>query len=494
MPRLLVHHLAFVLLLLNSLAALWLFAYGINAYWLVGRRRHSTLPPVERWQETGAPIPRVTIQLPIFNELYVCRRLLAAVCQLEYPREALQIQVLDDSTDETSAILQAEVERYRQQGFTVDYHHRRDRTGYKAGALAASMEWIEGEFVAIFDADFLPPPDWLGRTLGHFEDPGVGFVQTRWGHTNRHYSLLTGLQALGIDGHFVIEQQARWASGYLLNFNGTAGIWRTQAIREGGGWQVDTLAEDLDLSYRVQLVGWRAVYDNRIVAPAELPATIVAFKLQQSRWAKGSIQCARKLLGQVLVSPGSSARKLQALLHLTGYAVHPLMLFIALASVPLLLVPWTGEHPLSRLWGVLMAPATFGPPTLYLAAQRDLDPKHWWRSLGAVALLAALGTGLSLSNSRAVFAGLFDRKVDFKRTPKFNLMVRDDRWSDKRYQLPLAKVTLAELGLCLYMGWATVLAVQANAWGILPFLLLYVLGYGYVGGLGLWQHWQRRQA
>jgi hypothetical protein len=436
-------------------------------------------------------VPTVTVQLPIYNELYVCRRLLEAICAFDYPREALHIQVLDDSTDETSALLREEIDAYRRQGFAIEYFHRRERTGYKAGALAAALGAVRSEFVALFDADFLPPPDWLRRALGHFCDPRVGFVQTRWGHTNRTYSLLTRLQALGIDGHFAIEQQARWANGYLLNFNGTAGIWRKRAILDGGGWQADTLAEDLDLSYRAQLAGWRAVYDNALVAPAELPATIVAYKLQQHRWAKGSIQCARKLLPAVLAAQGSPMRKLQALLHLTGYAVHPLMLFIALASVPLLLVSWTGEHPLGQLWGLLMAPATFGPPTLYLAARSDLDPRGWWRSLGLVGLLAALGTGLSLSNTRAVLAGLFDRGADFRRTPKFDLRQRSDRWSGKRYQLPLDGVTLGELGLCLYMAWAVSLAVQTRAWGILPFLVLYGLGYGYVGALGLWQHWQR---
>jgi cellulose synthase/poly-beta-1,6-N-acetylglucosamine synthase-like glycosyltransferase len=479
--------LFFGLLLLNSLSALWLFAYGVNAYWLTAHRH-----PLPQKVPLCKNQPFVTVQLPIFNELYVCERLLAAVCRLDYPRELLEIQVLDDSTDETSEILKAAITTWQQQGTTIAYLHRQDRCGYKAGALAAGTAVARGEFIAIFDADFLPEPNWLVHTLAHFGDPKVGIVQTRWGHTNRKYSLLTRLQALGIDGHFAVEQQARSANGYLLNFNGTAGIWRRQAIDDGGGWQADTLAEDMDLSYRAQFAGWQALYENSIVAPAELPVSIVAFKLQQFRWAKGSIQCARKLIPRVLAETEGATRKLQAILHLTGYAVHPLMVFIALASVPLLSVPWIGDHPLSRLWGTLMVPATFGPPTLYVVAQRELDPKNWWRSLGMVVLLAVLGTGLSLSNSRAVFSGLFGGGASFRRTPKFNLRAKQDRWEHKRYQLPLEAITFVELGLSLYTCWALVLGVLAHAWGVIPFLLLYVLGYSYVGGLSLWQHWRSR--
>lgn len=430
------------------------------------------------------------MQLPVYNELYVSRRLLEAVCRLDYPVEALHIQVLDDSTDETSVILRAAIEEYRCLGFTIDYLHRTKRTGFKAGALAAATPGAQGEFVAIFDADFLPPADWLQRTLVHFKDPGVGFVQTRWGHVNASYSLLSRLQSLGIDGHFVIEQQARSANGYLLNFNGTAGIWRKQAILDGGGWLADTLAEDMDLSYRAQLSGWRALYDNRIVAPAELPVTIAAYKQQQYRWAKGSIQCARKLLVPVLTGRYSAVQKFQAVLHLTGYAVHPLMVLILLMSVPLLLTDWVGSHPLSVFWGTLMVPATFGPPVLYLSAQRELYPRTWFTSVPVVVLLAVLGTGISLSNSRAVVAGLLDRGADFHRTPKFNLVNTRDRWQGKRYQVPLDVSTLAELCLCAYAGLAVALAVSGRVWGVLPFLLLYVSGYGYVGGLSLWQAWR----
>ncbi|WP_245395596.1 cellulose synthase family protein [Anthocerotibacter panamensis] len=479
--------LTLLLLVVNSLTAGWLFLYGINAYWLTAHRQNPRpIPPMPTsW-------PLVTIQLPIYNELYVAHRLLDAVCCLDYPRELLHIQVLDDSTDETQVLLQAQVARYQRQGLSVVYLHRADRAGFKAGALRAAEEAVRGDFVAVFDADFTPTPDWLKHTLPYFADAGVGVVQTRWGHLNRSYSLLTRLQALGIDGHFTVEQQARDREGYWLNFNGTAGIWRMAAIRAAGGWQADTLAEDMDLSYRAQLAGWRLVYVQDIVAPAELPVAISAYKLQQFRWAKGSIQCAKKLLGRVFAESAPTGRKFQALLHLTGYSAHPLMVLILLLLLPLLSVPWVPKHPLSMVWGTLMVPATFGPPLLYLTAQRDLNPKFWHRELGGVLMLAVLGTGISFSNTCAVFAALFNRGTQFRRTPKFNVRDRKDRWQDKRYRLALDWVTLGELALCGYSALALDTALKVGAYGALPFLLLYFFGYGYVAGLTLWQAWQQQ--
>jgi cellulose synthase/poly-beta-1,6-N-acetylglucosamine synthase-like glycosyltransferase len=476
------------LLVLNSLAAGWLFLYGINAYWLTAHRQSPRKQP--QWQ---APWPMVTIQLPMYNEMYVGQRLLDAVCAFDYPRECLYIQVLDDSTDETQALLQTRVEQYQQQGFRVVYQHRAARTGYKAGALKAAQDTVQGEYVAIFDADFVPSPAWLKQTLGYFETADIGAVQTRWGHLNRSYSLLTRLQSLGIDGHFTIEQQARHHQGYWLNFNGTAGIWRVQAILAGGGWQADTLAEDMDLSYRVQAKGWRLVYAQDIVAAAELPVAISAYKLQQFRWAKGSIQCARKLLGTVLKQRRGVIPKLQALLHLTGYSVHPLMVLILLLALPLLSVPWVPKHPLSMIWGTLMVPATLGPPLMYVTAQRDLHPNTWTQDLGAVLLLAVLGTGISLANSRAVWAAFVNTPTPFQRTPKFNVYHAHERWQNKRYRLGLDWVTLGELALCGYSALALRAAFDAGAYGIVPFLLLYLFGYGYVGGLSLWQWWEQRR-
>ncbi|WP_287129529.1 glycosyltransferase [Candidatus Cyanaurora vandensis] len=474
---------ALTMLILNSLAAGWLFLYGMNAYWLTAHRHRRPQAPLV----TPSTWPAVTIQLPIYNELYVAQRLVEAILQLDYPRDQLYIQVLDDSTDETCDILGEQVTQARQSGFQIQYLHRTDRQGFKAGALRAAQGSLQTEYVAIFDADFLPAPDWLKQSMGHFTAPEIAVVQTRWGHLNQDYSLLTRLQALGIDGHFTVEQQARAREGYWLNFNGTAGIWRVRAVLAAGGWQADTLAEDMDLSYRVQLAGWRLAYAQNIVAPAELPVAISAYKLQQHRWAKGSIQCARKLLPQVLRQPGPWTRKLQAFLHLTGYCVHPLMVLILLLSLPLLTVPWVPKHPLSMVWGTFMVPATLGPPLLYAMARRDLDPKGWRREGGLVALLAVLGTGISWANSWAVGAALLNRDTPFRRTPKFNVRHPGDRWQDKRYRLGLDWLLLGEILLCLYSAQAIQIALQTGAYGVLPFLLLYLLGYGYVAGLGLWQ-------
>ncbi len=478
--------LVWVLLGLNSLAAGWLFCYGMNAYWLTAHRRgpEQIPPPLDPW-------PLVTVQLPIFNELYVAQRLIQAVCALDYPQDRLHIQVLDDSTDETQRILKDQISYYTAQGFSIEYRHRTDRTGYKAGALAAAQESIKGDLVAIFDADFVPPHAWLKQTLPYMADPTVGVVQTRWGHINRDYSLLTRLQALGIDGHFTVEQQCRSQRGYWLNFNGTAGVWRVQAIVDGGGWQADTLAEDMDLSYRAQLRGWRLVYAQHIVTPAELPVTVGAYKLQQYRWAKGSIQCARKLLPRIGKDSSPWGRKIQAYLHLTAYSAHPLMVLILLLSWPLLTVDWVPKHPISMIWGTLIAPATLGPPLLYVAAQRDLYPHTWLRGLGTVVLLAILGTGISLSNTLAVGSALWGKKVQFLRTPKFAVQVRQDRWQNKRYRLGLEPLVLGELALCWYSLQGIQWVIWTGAYGILPFLLLYLFGYGYVAGLTIWQWLQQ---
>jgi cellulose synthase/poly-beta-1,6-N-acetylglucosamine synthase-like glycosyltransferase len=515
-------------------AAGWLLLYGINAYWLtavhnakfgqrerprgrmVGKKQRAlamsargsvkksrngfgssvaTALPTDATE--GGGLPTVTVQLPIFNERYVAQRLLDAVCQLDYPRDRMYIQVLDDSTDDTQEILQAAVTAQQRQGYWVDYIHREDRTGFKAGALQAAMPEVQGEYIAIFDADFVPRPDWLKRTIAHYcQDPDsrIAVVQTRWGHMNSEYSLLTRLQSAGIDGHFAIEQKARCQQGYFLNFNGTAGIWSKQAIIDSGGWHADTLAEDMDLSYRAQLKGWRVVYDNDIVAPAELPVAMAAFKLQQFRWAKGSIQCAKKLIPTIAKSRLNLATKCQAILHLTGYSVHPLMLLIILLAVPLMLmIPpelTTIRNAFSGFWAICMMPATFGPPFLYLTAQRELYPRTWTRRMGRITLLALLGTGISFSNSRAVIAGLFNTGANFRRTPKYNIKQKGDRWDNKAYKIPFDTTALIEISLCLYSCIAAIISLNEGLYLTLPFMVLYALGYGYVGGLTLWQTWQ----
>jgi cellulose synthase/poly-beta-1,6-N-acetylglucosamine synthase-like glycosyltransferase len=511
-----------------------LLLYGINAYWLtsvhktkLGRRDYYQRRSVRKKQRALAMssfgslkrsrsgfaavatadlsteatevrgLPTVTVQLPIFNERYVAQRLLDAVCQLDYPRDRLYIQVLDDSTDDTQEILQEAVTGYQRQGYWVDYIHREDRSGFKAGALQAAMPQVQGDYIAIFDADFMPRSDWLRRTILHYcQDSShrIAVVQTRWGHVNSEYSLLTKLQSAGIDGHFAIEQQARCQRGYFLNFNGTAGIWHKDAIIDSGGWHADTLAEDMDLSYRAQLNGWRVVYDNNIVAHAELPVSMAAFKLQQFRWAKGSIQCAKKLIPTILRSNLNLAAKCQAILHLTGYSVHPLMLLIIILALPLmLLIPpefTTLRNAFSGFWGICMMPATFGPPFLYFTAQKELYPLTWTKRLGRILLLALLGTGISFSNSRAVIAGLFNTGANFRRTPKYNIKQKGDRWDNKAYRVPMDTTAVLEILLCLYSCVAAVISFNEGLFLTLPFMVLYALGYGYVGGLTLWQTWQ----
>ncbi|MCY7331562.1 MAG: glycosyltransferase family 2 protein [Pseudanabaena sp. CAN_BIN31] len=443
-------------------------------------------------------LPIVTVQLPIFNERYVSRRLIDAVCQLDYPRDRMQIQVLDDSIDDTQDILRDTVQEYQNRGFWIEYVHRVNRTGFKAGALHDAMPLVKADYIAIFDADFIPSSNWLKDTIRHYvesPDAKVAVVQTRWGHINSEYSLLTKLQSTGIDGHFAIEQQARCNNGYFLNFNGTAGIWNREAIIDAGGWHADTLAEDMDLSYRAQLKGWKVVYDNDIVAPAELPVAMLAYKLQQFRWAKGSIQCAKKLIFQIWQADLSLAVKIQATMHLTGYSAHPLMLLLILLSIPLMLITPDSATALrvsfEGIWAIFMIPATFGPPFLYVNAQRDLYPKSWYRRLGRIFLLAVLGTGISWSNSRAVYAGLSNTGANFRRTPKFDIKNKSDRWENKAYKIPLDATAAIEIGLCVYSAIASVLALTKGLYITLPFMVLYALSYGYVGGITLWQSWQQ---
>jgi cellulose synthase/poly-beta-1,6-N-acetylglucosamine synthase-like glycosyltransferase len=427
----------------------------------------------------------VTVQLPIYNERYVVDRLLRAAAHLEYPADRLEIQLLDDSTDDTREIASRLVQQYRATGIDMVHLHRAVRPGYKAGALGEGLALCRGEFVAIFDADFVPDPDFLWRTLPYFRDPRVGMVQTRWGHLNRDYSLLTTAQAFGIDGHFGVEQGSRAWAGLYLNFNGTAGIWRKAAIEDAGGWQADTLTEDLDLSYRAQLKGWQLVFLPDVVCPAELPVEIQGFKSQQHRWAKGSIQTARKLVPALLRTPGSWFRKYQAVIHLTHYSAHPLMLLVALASPPLLYLDWFFAS-----WRSLFASAaffclaTFGPSALYCYSQRVLYP-DWRRRVAYLPSLMLLGTGIALSNTRAVLEGMFQRAGEFVRTPKFAIRTRKDSWRTKRYRSHFDWMAVGELLLSVYSGIGVYLFLHRGRLLIGPFLVLYTLGFGYVGILTL---------
>src|SRR6201997_126741 len=356
--------------------------YGMHRYQLVylyyKHRKNKVTEPESHFTE----LPRVTIQLPIFNEQYVIDRLVDCVCKMEYPREKLQIQVLDDSTDETVDVARGVVERYAALGHPISYHHRANRHGFKAGALAEGLNSAKGEFVAIFDADFVPPPDFLMRTIHHFTDPKIGMVQTRWTHINRNYSFLTEVEAILLDGHFVLEHSGRARSDVFFNFNGTAGIWRRRTIEEAGGWQHDTLTEDTDLSYRAQLKGWKFVYRQDIECPAELPVEMTAFKTQQARWAKGLIQTAKKILPRVLKSKQPFRVKLEAWYHLTANISYPLMIVLSVLLLPAMIIRfYQGWFQMLYIDLPLFLASTFSISSFYLVSQRELFPKTWPRAL-----------------------------------------------------------------------------------------------------------------
>ncbi|OLC14455.1 MAG: hypothetical protein AUH29_10285 [Candidatus Rokubacteria bacterium 13_1_40CM_69_27] len=468
---------------LYSLAILGLFLYGMNAWVMVAihvwRRRHArpSPPAPDVW-------PAVTVQLPIYNERYVARRLLEAVGALDYPADRFEIQILDDSTDETTAILTDAARVLTERGLNVVHIHRRERTGFKAGALAAGLKEAHGEFTAIFDADFVPPRDFLRATISHFADPRVAVVQTRWGHLNRDFSLLTIAQALGMDGHFGVEQPARCWGDLLLNFNGTAGIWRKEAIEDAGGWTHDTLTEDLDLSYRAQLRGWRIEYRPELVCPAELPVLITGFKSQQRRWATGSIQTALKLLPEILRAPRSAWVKYQAAVHLTYYMIHPLMLAVVLLSVPLLaareLIP---SAPLLVASSLIFALSTFGPACMLIYAQRAIEPE-WRRRIWRLPTIMVIGVGVAWSTSLAVLGAFWKPDLTFVRTPKFGIGPAGGHWRGKAYT-DHRRGGIAEIALGLYCAVSAQLFWAHGEYGVVPFLFLYTCGFLTVGALTL---------
>jgi cellulose synthase/poly-beta-1,6-N-acetylglucosamine synthase-like glycosyltransferase len=471
-----------VLQLLYSISAFGLALVGFNALVLLviylSHRREKIPQPVVADEDNW---PSVVVQLPIYNERHVVERLIEAVTRLDYPRDRLTVQLLDDSDDETAAIAASAVRRARRAGLRIDHVRRDSRTGYKAGALAHGFTLAEADFIAIFDADFVPQPDFLRRVIPYFlDDPGLGMVQTRWGHLNPGYSSLTCAQALALDTHFVIEQTARQRGGLLMNFSGTGGVWRRTCIQDSGGWHYDTLSEDIDLSYRAQLRGWRCLYLPEISVPAEIPPLVMAFKRQQSRWATGTIQCLRKLGPTVLASHLTIWQKLQAMLHLGGYFIHPLMLLLLLSTLPLLLTGQLSNLPLAGL-----SLAMLGPPLQMIVAQSTLYP-DWKRRLLHFPVLMLLGVGIAVNNLAAVLRGFSSRPHTFRRTPKFHIRRRGQTWAASAYVLPADYTTWLEIALSLYSGVTAVLALQ-RAPALAPFMALYALGFAYVAGAGLWQ-------
>ena len=460
--------------------------FGLHRLMLVViylRTRGPRVPPPELPADPQA-WPVVTVQLPLYNEMYVAERLIEAVCQLDYPAGRLEIQVLDDSTDETSEIVARAVAAYRARGVDIHHLHRSDRTGYKAGALEAGLAQARGEFLAIFDADFVPTPDFLRRSVPHLQaDPQLGLVQGRWDHINRSYSLLTRVEAILLDGHFMIEHSARNRSGRFFNFNGTAGIWRREAIAAAGGWQHDTLTEDLDLSFRAQLAGWRFLYLPGLKVPSELPVDVNGFKSQQYRWAKGAVQTGRKLLGQVWRAPIPLKVKFEALVHLTNNASYPLMVLLSLLIFPAMML--RRSSPVALLFLVdlpLFLSATVAVLTFYLMSQ-VAGNEDWRREMRYLPALMSVGIGLSVNNARAVISGLFHQGGTFIRTPKYRIEKAGQSWSSKRYRAGTDPTRVIEGILALYFLGVTTYAAVVGMWMSIPFLLLFVQGYGYMAVL-----------
>jgi cellulose synthase/poly-beta-1,6-N-acetylglucosamine synthase-like glycosyltransferase len=449
--------------------------------------RYSKFPPKPKGYFNEHGLPFVTVQLPLFNEMYVVERLVKAVTEIDYPRDRLEIQVLDDSTDETVKIASATVAKYAARGFDIHYIHREDRTGFKAGALENGMKTAKGDLMAIFDADFVPKPDFLRKLVHFFTDPTVGCAQMRWAHINGSYNLLTRLQTIMLDGHFVLEQTTRNRSGNFFNFNGTAGILRREAIELSGGWQHDTLTEDTDLSFRAQLMGWRFVYLLDEEAPAEIPVEINAFKAQQRRWAKGVLQVWFKLYRRIWYAPLPLRVKLEMFFRLTGNISYPLMIVASFMQFPLLLVRYNqGLYQLMVLDVPLLFFSTVSVVLFYGSAVWYLDRTR--KRLLHLPLVMGLGIGLAFSNARAVLEALAGVKSDFVRTPKYRVeTTTDESWKRKKYKRKHGWLPLLELSFAVYFVLAIAYAVKMHMWGPIAFLLLFCFGYGYMGTMSLLQ-------
>ncbi len=459
--------------------------------------RHRNRPSVPR--NNFDELPLVTVQLPMYNEKYVARRIIEEACKIDYPRQKMQIQVLDDSTDETVVIATAAVEKARAAGVDIQYIHRGNRTGFKAGALANGLTSATGEFVTIFDADFIPEPSILRRSIHYFTDPKVCVVQTRWEHLNRKDSLLTRGQAIFLDGHFVIEHVARNRSGRFMSFNGTAGTWRREAIADAGGWQHDTLTEDMDLSYRAQLRGWTFIFLPELGAPAELPPDINAFKAQQHRWTKGGTQTALKLLPRIWMSNAPLKAKIEATFHLTSFTVHLYMAILVMMLFPAMFiqsVPLADGTPWRMMFDIsIFSLATLSASTFYVCSQQELFGS-WRTTLKYLPFLMALGVGMCVSNTKAVLEALFGRQSEFVRTPKVgegvDIYATDEPSSTAR---KFDIVPWLELLFAIYLTVCTVFSLlDARSLMGAPFLVIFTVGFYYVSILSFRMQWLRRRA
>lgn len=489
-----------ILLVVYFLLILILGFYSIHAYLLLyyyikdkwkNKTKSNRAPRLKEY-------PITTVQLPFFNEKYVAERIIKSVCAMEYPKDRLEIQVLDDSTDETTFIVNQLVEKYKEQGYDIKLLHRNNRCGYKAGALQEALKVAKGEFIAIFDADFIAPRRFLKVTIPHFyrKDKKVGAVQTRWGHLNKDYSFLTQGQAVALDGHFYIEQKLRAENNLFINFNGTCGIWRKQAIIDAGGWQSDTLTEDLDLSYRAQMKEWRIVFVRDMVVPGEVPVDFNGFRAQQYRWTKGAYETARKLLKPIMQSKLSWLVKYEAFVHLTNNMVFPLMFLLVLLSLPILIVKI--QHPQTLYWYFLILSgftvSVFPYPIIYAITQKEINRKKKKQPFltrvarGFIPVFLVGGfMSLSLSNTWAIIKGIRNKPTEFTRTPKFRIVSKKDRIQTKKYVAKVSPMSFIEFAITLYLLVTTTFALLQSQFTLLPFLIIYTFGFGYLSIASIYQ-------
>ncbi|HUJ10561.1 MAG TPA: cellulose synthase family protein [Verrucomicrobiae bacterium] len=468
-----------------------LSCYGLHRYWMIYlylRHRKENFQPTGRLPE----LPKITVQLPLYNEMYVAERLLDAVAALDYPKDKLEVQVLDDSTDETTEIVARKVTQLCKRGFRIRHIHRTHRHGFKAGALENGLRQASGEYIAIFDADFVPQKDLLQKIIHFFTDPSVGMIQTRWGHINEQYSLLTRIQSMFLDGHFLIEQTARARSGRFFNFNGTAGVWRRSCIEASGGWHHDTLAEDLDLSYRAQIKGWQFLFLPDVVTPAELPVEMNAFKSQQHRWAKGSIQTCKKMLPLLWRSKLPLKVKFEGTVHLTSNFGYLMLLVLCVcfhAPAAAGTYQATGGNPWTKLLLVdvpLFMAASVSISAFYFCAQRELHAQ-WWKRLLYLPVLMAVGVGLCINNARAVLEAIFNHHSEFIRTPKYGVARRREFVAHSKYRALRGLIPYIELSFGVYFSYVLVAAIDLKQWSLVPFVLIFQGGFLYVGLMSLLQ-------
>jgi cellulose synthase/poly-beta-1,6-N-acetylglucosamine synthase-like glycosyltransferase len=438
--------------------------------------------------------PKVTIQLPVYNEIYVIGRLIESVCKFDYPRDKMEIQILDDSTDETSDVIAERVQQFRSEGFHLEHIRRTNREGYKAGALKEGLQTATGEFVAIFDADFMPKKDFLRKTLPYFfVDEKIGMVQTRWEHANSDYSMLTRVQAMALDGHFVIEQNVRNKAGFFINFNGTGGIWRKSCIEDAGNWEADTLTEDLDLSYRAQLRGWKFKFLINFTSPAELPSEINALKSQQFRWTKGAIETARKTLPRVWKSDLPLEKKIHSTFHLSNNIVFPFIVLAGILNVPLIFIKHQGGYEMYFNIMSVFVFAFIGSFLFYLYSQKDVY-HDWQKRMMLFPLFMAGSMGLAINNSRAVFEGLLKKRSEFVRTPKYHILDKKDMWFGKKYtKTKFDYLILLEAAMAIYCLFGVGASIYFLEISAVPFQLLFSLGFGLVSTMSLKHAWVSRK-